>query len=400
MKKAILTLAAGAAVAGASPSAYAVCDGCVVGAVQTANATISGAIITMNSAIATLLRAIDSDISAVGTKISNAIVQSSNAQREMALEVHRQSELDRANRETELPIDPCATSTSNYAMQANRGSNSTSSSYRPGGAATVTSGPLGKALNGPPPSVEASRRVTAAVHQQKYCTALEVQQGIPGCAASTMPDGDANVDSIFWGAGMPGKNPDLTFTKDQEEAGRAYVRMTLDPNPPEFISKSEAGTEAGKLYIAMSKAYSANMTSSAKALNDELASRMPFSGSAQYVSDIKQSDIAAKYFDQAASALAKSQGVMSEAEMTDFEVGRRFRNPYWFVAFGAEADPTKIAREQLFATAFMIELQYKNLQKEQHSNVLLAQILATLQRTAERPSIEAQLQRVRAINAR
>ncbi|PCE30045.1 hypothetical protein BZL54_23050 [Burkholderia ubonensis subsp. mesacidophila] len=313
--------------------------------------------------------------------------------------IHRQQLEERINRETELPLDPCATSSSNYAGQAVKSTNSKSSSYRPGGS-TVSSAPLNKALNGAPAAVEASRRASLSIHQAKYCSAIEVQQGYPGCSSSNMPDADASADSLFTGAGKPGKDADMTFTTEQEEAARAYIRMSVDPQPPESISKAEAGTEAGKLYIAMQKAYQANITSAQKSMNDELASHMPFPGSAKLIQELKQADAAAKYFDATASSVAKSTGTMSLAELQEFEAGRRWRNPYWQIEFATLADPTKLAREQLFVSAFMADIQYQQFAKSKHIDVLLGQILAALTRTGDRPAIEAQLQRVRATNAR
>ncbi|MEX3960251.1 conjugal transfer protein TraW [Trinickia sp. EG282A] len=404
MKKALSLSAITVAALMSSSSAYAVCDGCVVGAVQVASTmistTITSTIGSLGSSLSTILNEIDTDIASIGSKVSDSLVQAANTQREMALEVQRQQEMDQVARETELPIDPCATSSSNYAMQAVHSTNTTASSYRPGGGASVSSVPLSKALNGPAPSVEASRRASTAIHQAKYCSAVEVQLGYPGCSTSTMPDADANADSLFTGAGMPGKDADLTFTKDQEEAARAYARMSIDPNPPENISKAEAATEVGKLYIAMQKAYQANMTSAQKAMNDEIASHMPFPGSAQLIQDINQSDAAAQYFNATASSVAKSTGTMSLAELEEFEAGRRWRNPYWQIEFATLADPTKLAREQLFVSAFVADMQHQQVQESKHTNVLLGQILAALARSGDRPALESQLQRVRATNAR
>ncbi|KVO15137.1 hypothetical protein WJ74_10810 [Burkholderia ubonensis] len=400
MKKIVSVSVLSAAALMQSSSAYAVCDGCVVGAVQAASTAIVGSVAALGSALSTILHEIDTDVASIGSKVSDSIVQAAKTQREMALEVQRQQERDRVSRETELPIDPCATSTSNYAVQASRSTNATASSYRPGGGASVSSAPLNKALNGPAPSVEASRRASTAIHQAKYCTAVEVQLGYPGCSTSSMPDADANADSLFTGAGMPGKDADLTFTKDQEEAARAYARMSIDPNPPENISKAEATTEVGKLYIAMQKAYQANMSSAQKAMNDEIASHMPFPGSAQLIQDIKQSDAAAQYFNSTASSVAKSTGTMSMAELMEFEAGRRWRNPYWQIEFAALADPTKLQREQLFVSAFMADLLHQQLQTSKHIDVMLGQVLAALTRSGDRPALEVQLQRVRASNAR
>ncbi|MFL9903328.1 conjugal transfer protein TraW [Paraburkholderia fungorum] len=398
-KKTVLCSALFAAALLSATDSYA--DPATTAAVTAGSAEISAAVGALGSGISTLLNEIDSDIASVGAKLSGSSVMGANTQREMATQVQQQSEIDKTMQETELPIDPCATSGSNYAMQAVQAVHSTASSYRPGGSATVSSAPLGKALSGPAPAVEASRRASAAIHESTYCNANEVALGYPGCTTSTMPDGDSNADSLYDGAGMPGKVADLTFTPQETEAARAYERMSIDPEPPQNITKAEAGTEVGKLYIAMQKAYQANISSAQNSMNAIIADRAPFPGSAQLITDINQSsDSAQKYYSVSASPVAKSTGTMSLAELEEFEAGRRWRNPYWQVEMGAVADPTKLSREQLFTTAFMADINYQNFQRQQHIEVLLGQILATLQHSNERPVIEAQLQRVHAANVK
>jgi hypothetical protein len=176
--------------------------------------------------------------------------------------------------------------------------------------------------------------------------------------------------------------------------------MSIDQEPPEDITKAEASTETGKLYIAMQRAYQANISSAIKPMNDLIASRMPFPGSAQLIQDIKQSGAAAQYFNANASSVAKSTGTMSLAELEDFEAGRRWKNPYWQIEFSAIADPTKLQREQLLTQAFLVDQIHELVKAVRQSNVLSGQSLAAHERSAERPAIEAQLQRVRATNAR
>ncbi|WP_042687071.1 hypothetical protein [Candidatus Glomeribacter gigasporarum] len=149
----------------------------------------------------------------------------------------------------------------------------------------------------------------------------------------------------------------------------------------------------------MQKAYQTSISSSEKAMFDEIASHTPFPGSAQLIREIKQSDAAARYFDATASRTAKRTGAMSLSELQDFEAGRRWRNPYWIVEMAAQADPVQLAREQLFTTAFIAELQYQRLQKSKHIEVLLGQILALLTRTMEQPKIEAQRLQLRSRDA-
>lgn len=400
MRRALLLI--GAAVAAAalptSASAYT-CDGCVVSAVQAASTTISGAIGTMSSSILNSLGQINTNLANVGSKVSDSVVQAGNKQREMDVEIQRRAEKERVERETELPIDPCSNSAGNYAGQAQAAAGSKSSTYRRGGGGSVGSPVFSKALNDPIPSPEVTRRQTQAIHTAKYCSSLEVRLGYPGCSTSSMPDADASAESVLTGAGMPGKDPELSYTTDQEEAARAYTRLSVDPHPPQNISRTEAGTEQGKIYIAMQKMYQAITSAAEKAQFDAIASRMPFSGSSRLVSEIKKADHAAKYFDQAASKQAKA-GNMSWAELMDFEAGRRFRNPYWVIAMGAEASPEKLQREQVFMQAYANELQYRTFRQLEQLNINIGLLLASDARKELRPAIDAQLLRVQSTNAR
>lgn len=385
-------------------NAYAQCDGCVVAAVGTATTAITGAVAGLGTTMTTLLTEVDNDIAAIGAKQSGTAAMSGNTQREMAAQVQQQAETDKALQETQIPIDPCSTSGSNYAMQGVHASNMTASSFRPGGSGGSSSpgnATLGKALgSNPAPPVEASRRATTAIHEAAYCSAAEVQAGYPGCSSSQMPDADANEDSLFIGAGTPGKDTDLTFTQQQVDAARAWERAAIDPEPPQSITKAEANTEMGKLYIAMQKAYEANVSSPEDTINKFIADRVPMPSSAQLIAQINQSTAAAQYYNANASPTAKSTGTMSLAELEDFEAGRRWRNPYWQIQFGAMADPTQLAREQLFTSAFISDMTYQNFQRSQHIEVLLGEILAELERSNERGPLDAQLQRVHATNAK
>lgn len=399
MKRTFIGIAVlAAAVTSTSANAYT-CDGCVVSSVQAASSTISTAIGTMSSSLRSALDTLNTNLSNVGSKVSDAVVQSGNKQREMDVELLKRGEKERVERETELPIDPCSNSGSNYAGQAQNAAGSKSSTYKRGGGASVSSPVLSKALNDPIPSPEVSRRQTLAIHAAKYCSALETRLGYPGCSSSSMPDADANVESVLTGAGMAGKDPELSYTTDQEEAARAYTRLSVDPHPPQNISRNEAATEQGKLYIALQKMYQASMSAAEKTQFDAIASRMPFPGSSSLVAEIKKADHAAKYFDQTGSKQAKA-GNMSWAELMDFESGRRFRNPYWLTAMGAEASPEKLQREQVFMQAYANELQYRTFRQLEQLNINIGLLLASDARKELRPAIEAQLLRAQSTNSK
>jgi len=396
MKKKIIAALIGSSALFASP-AFAYCDSCVTGAVERMHLGVVQTIETTSSQIAALLQAINTNLSNVGTKVSDSIAETGNKQREMAIEIQRKAEKERIERTTQLPVDPCASSGSNYVSTAMSGSASRSSSYRRGGGGSAPSSTvLAKKLNDPTPTTEGTRKQTYAIHAERYCNVVENKLGYAGCSMSNMPDGDSNIDSLLIGAGRPGKEPDLTFSKEQEEAGRAYASLAVDPHGPEHLSKAEAATEQGRLYIAMQKAYQSNMSAAEKPAFDAIAARVPFAGSKKLIEELKKAEGAAKYFDATASKQAKDTGTMSLAELQDFEAGRRFRNPYWMIAMGAEADPTKLQRELIMMQAFTNEMLYQQLRRQEQQDIRLGLILASLTRSEMAPRLEAQRARVAA----
>ncbi|MBS1169296.1 MAG: hypothetical protein H6R01_214 [Burkholderiaceae bacterium] len=397
MKKKIITVLISGALFAVSSPALAVCDGCVVGAVNKMHEGVKSAIETSTASLTALLQMINNNLANVGSKVSESIAQASNSQREMAIEVQRKTEKERIERTTELPVDPCASSSSNFVATALTNSASRSSSYRRGGGGSApSSATLARKMADPIPTVEGTRKQTYAIHSEKYCSVVENKIGYAGCNATNMPDGDANIESLLTGAGKPGKEPDMTFSKEQEEAGRAYASLSVDPHGPEHLTKAEANTEQGRLYIAMQKAYQANMSAAEKPAFDAIAARVPFSGSQALINELKKAEGAAKYYDATASKVAKSTGTMSLAELQDFEAGRRFRNPYWIIAMGAEADPTKLQREGIYMQAFANEMLYQMFRRMEQQDIRLGLILASLTRNEMMPKIETQRQRVAA----
>lgn len=395
-KKIISGLLVGSALF-ASPAFAYTCDSCVVGAVERLQVGVKQAIDSSTNQLLYILQSINTNLSNVGTKVSDTIVQSSNSQREMAVEVQRKAEKERIERNTQLPVDPCASSGSNFVATAMTGSASRSSSYRSGGGGSApSSAVLARKLASPIPTTEGSRKQTYAIHTERYCNVIENKLGYSGCSTSDMPDGDSSIDSVLTGAGKPGKEPELTFTKEQEEAGRAYASLSVDPHPPEHLSKGEASTEQGRLYIAMQKAYQANMSAAEKPAFDAIAARVPFAGSKKLIEELKKSDGAAKYYDATASKAAKATGTMSLAELQDFEAGRRFRNPYWMIAMGAEADPAKLQREMVFMQAYANEMMYQQYRKMEQQDIRLGLILASMTRNEMTGKLEAQRARVAA----
>ncbi|MDR6397997.1 conjugal transfer protein TraW [Herbaspirillum seropedicae] len=405
MKKIVLQMAMVLGMLFATSSAYAVCDGCVVGAVNAASSALTGAIGTastnISTSIVTAINNLSANLSNVGVKVSDTVAQTGKAQRQANIDLQTSRDKERISRETELPVDPCATSGSNYASVAQGAASKVASSYARGsGARSVSSAVLNKALNDAIPSIQATKRQTQAIHAERYCDAIELRLGYDGCKSSQMPNGDANIESVMAGAGLPGKMPDLTFTKDQEEAARAFVRNATDPSPPEHISKAEAATEQGKLYIGMQKAYQANMSAAERPALDAIAARLPFDGSKKLIEQINMAEEAKKYWLATASKVALSTGTMSLAELQEFEAGRRYRNPYWVVSMAATADPVKLQREQVMMQAFANDVAYQQLRSTETLNIRMGLVLAALTRTEMRPQVDAQLQRAHSTNAR
>lgn len=105
-------------------------------------------------------------------------------------------------------------------------------------------------------------------HNTKYCSQESITLG--RCTTlSAMPDADIQASTLLEGEGSE------TFTPEQYEAARAFIRNATDPVPPEALPKGMENTAAGQRFLLESKSYAASMSLAQQALAKILAARAP-----------------------------------------------------------------------------------------------------------------------------
>lgn len=105
-------------------------------------------------------------------------------------------------------------------------------------------------------------------HNQKYCT----QEGVDRQRCTTVsntPDADILASTLLAGDGSE------TFTKEQYEAARSFMRNVTDPVPPENLPKAMENTAAGQRYLLERRAHAAAMSMAQEGFARILAARAP-----------------------------------------------------------------------------------------------------------------------------
>lgn len=105
-------------------------------------------------------------------------------------------------------------------------------------------------------------------HNDKYCT----QEGVDRQRCTTVsntPDADVMASTLLAGDGSE------TFTKEQYEAARAFMRTVTDPVPPENLPKGMENTPAGQRYLLERRVHSALISMSQEGFARILAARAP-----------------------------------------------------------------------------------------------------------------------------
>ena len=129
----------------------------------------------------------------------------------------------------------------------------------------ATSAQIARAfLNGPTEGQAAHDAL--ALHNEKYCSQESLARG--RCSTlSAMPDADARADTLFTGNGTQ------TFSKEQYEASRQYIKMATNPVPPEASPSGLESTPAGQRLLLEKMQYAAVMSMAQQSYVKILADR-------------------------------------------------------------------------------------------------------------------------------
>lgn len=327
--------------------------------------------------------------------------ESTKAINQQAAEREKNMELYRLGQQYQLPPDPCtAGAVATHAEAMNRAQGAIASSFQPGGSRSrLQNLRAADAYINSPIDAGPEARAAALVgsHSRHFCDVEEAKKygGTRVCqSAGELPGADVKAETLLSGAkARPGDPDSYTFTQKQIEAAQTLIANASDPLPVRGLNKSEASTRAGVEYYSLALAGQAKMSFSLQAMRDALARRVPVpEGKALVAAITKGNPSAAAYY--ARLPHLKTEGI-SQLDLQDAEVARRYRNPQWLVDMSA-ASPTAVAREQAFMMALLLDFQMRQQLSNERQEILLGQIAAALTRADMTPKLEAAYRAVRA----
>lgn len=380
----------------ASAPAHAVCDGCVVAAVEIANITITTAITSLNTAVSQMLYNIGMAINQNGNKVASTIETASQAEREFAVAQEKNRRTEDSRQRYQVPAAICSESASGGASLIAATALAYKGGARPGGGGHIANPAISQAVNAPnvPPEIDASR--AARIHAQ-FCDADDHASygGSPACpeVSTTMPGADKRIDSLLIGAGPGGKAPDLTFSQAQADAARMYILNSARRSVAPQLQRSEADSVAGAQYIGLMTQFNAVLSAAVDPQEQRLVESLPNPATREVMAETLRSPSAAAYYRQNASTQARTNGLMSAREFESFEVGRRYANTEYQADLQA-MNGDNLLREQIRVSALNNWLMLRLKDEVQRSNILNGMILAGNARQEFGPALAQKYQAV------
>ncbi|WP_426212432.1 conjugal transfer protein TraW [Massilia sp. TWP1-3-3] len=390
MRKRLLMPLAGALLfVGATGAARAVCDGCVVGAVTTANTSITSAIGALGTSMNSMLYNIGLAVNQNGNKVASTVETAARAQREFDANQEKNRRIEDARQRYRVPDNICSEAGSGGVVQVGVAAGAAKGGIRPGGGAVISNTAIAQAVNTAPvlQSIDASR--AARVHAQ-YCDTDDYSAygGARSCptVSANMPGADKRIDSVLTGAGPNGKTPDLTFSQAQTDVARMYTQNSIRRSIGPQINKGAADTSIGAEYVGLMNQYNAIISAAADPQDQRIADSQPNAATKDLLSEVLQAPSAASYYNQVASTQAKASGQMSAREFETFEVGRRYANTAYQTDLQAMSGDN-LVREQIRVAALSnwLALSLKN--EVVRGNIINGQILASMARQEYEPML-------------
>ena len=345
------------------------------------------------------------EILTTNTEIGSAITQASDKNTATLTEgFQAQRQADNFGRETErlekarasfsVPDSICSESASGVAHQVHNTARATASSLASGSG--ISNSAIQKAVASAPVLPAQDDYRSAAIHAN-YCTSAEyaVYGGTALCqsVSSDMPGGDIQVQSLYDGAGAAGKEPELTFSDDQIDAGMAYMRNSAKHSPGRTLGKGEIKNETGWQYQGLLTQYKAIQSAAQQPQLSMIADSKPNSSTTTALKEALENASARSYFDDTASDLAKRNYQMSAREFESFEVGRRYANTDYQEDLQA-MDGDNLMRELIRVQSLSNYLQLGIKNQLRESNIIAGQQLALAADREYRPQLQALMQEI------
>jgi hypothetical protein len=390
----------------ASKPAYAICDGCVVGAVETANLSITLAVNATTAAVGAMAGSVNTMLYQVGTavtqgsnKVASTVETAARVEREFAATQEKNRRYEDARQRYYVANSICSESASGGSVDVKAGVAAIKTSMRSGGGSQTANRKIAQALTSPAPASEIDSMRAASIHAD-YCDTDDYAAygGASACpsVSQTMPGADKRLDSILIGAGPNGKSADLTFSQEQTDAAQMYTQNSARRSIGSQLRKGEAESEAGAQYIGLFLQYGAILNAATDPQDQLVADSQPNPATKDLLVDTLKSSSAQAYYNKTASAKAKATGTMSAREFEAFEVGRRYANTEY------QADLQNMEGDNLVREQIRVQSQTNWLLLElrndvQRGNIIDGLNLASNARSEFEPILT---QKMRAISGR
>lgn len=420
-KKTILAIAAIAAVSASSPS-FALGDSAVLAPLinlttAAVNAT-TAAVTTGFTSIGQELLRIENVMTANSAKVANQIAEASQNQVERNIDIERSKQAVDLERNTRLPLDPCANASRGLAdpsfdrinpgfRSAGGGAFGPRGSGGGGGRPSTGSSSMDKAVAiarndefAPPPEVQAvmaQRGACEAYASGKVRAQSCTWAGTSPSVSTGLPDADIRASTIFDGAQTTSDQGkvSLSFNDKQLAAATAYVRNLSAPVQLRDLAKVEAQTDEGRRYLALHDSYQARVDLAMRPVEEWISNRTKYAATIPILKAMQDGGGAAsRYLAQHLPDAApdwQTKGI-SLHHLQYIDAARRYDNPEWIKEIGS-ADQVTLQREQLLLSAQMASLMSKNLMETEKSNALLGAVYQASLNKDFMPELAAQHKR-------
>lgn len=393
LRRVLIRIGAAAVLAAPLTPAWAVCDGCVVGAVQNAAMQITGAINSLAQ--------------------SNASTTGNTSQQSQKAAEQSQRELEKGRVNAKYEVAPTACPSVAISQGVSEVGRSSPGRSTAGGGGAVPSQGAKQPSASMDYLISLDKKQVAAPAPEKVAQ-VAARAGCEAYSSSSDIRGRACIDAGYSTGASQYKNADIsaeTLMDGPQNPSNPRRMLTIKPSTPEYaaveaylhnlatpievrdLAKSELMTEQGRRYTAVKNVYDARMSLSSKPSRDWVASLTPDKRLATVVTGMIQNDPGGSSATFVSKYLAANypnwQGDgISEAELQNLEAERRYLNGDWYKSIAAAA-PEAVAREQLMVSAANAYLLQKLLEQQRQTNVLLGQIYGSSVRQEYQPQLMA-----------
>ena len=407
-------------------ASWAVCDGCVTGAVERNTATMYVAVTRdLPQAISDALRAATVQLGNVQAKANEMIGQN-------AIDIEVEMQRRRVAARFQYPgQDPCLTvgvavppieedspdgtpiggSAADAAFQNAAGGGggfSRGGSRRPvstGNPAMDRTLKVAKGLvAAPPPEIAAADAAVGAcsvyassnVNSYRLTTCRGVMRNPGFGGAPKFPDADIRAETILGGPQLSAEPEkfrsqytwDMTDPK-VNEAISAYVRNINSPVQLRDLQAGELGTDEGRRYTALKDSYEARMSLAESPIRHHIGNHAPSKALIGIVDTVSKSDPFVLDYMRKSIADWRNKG-LSVNELMNLEVQRRYYNRDWHERIDTFQEDREILLEQTRLMAFNSVLMWRLIQDVNRMNVAQSAQIASAVRQELVPIMSAQ----------